>query len=44
MKGKNKFTNKQTAAMGLEREDNGQNLYEQERKAKQRKHDNVKPV
>lgn len=44
MKGKNKFTNKQTKAMGLDRIDNGNNTYEQDRKERQRKHDNVKPL
>lgn len=43
MKGKNKFTNKQSAAMGLSRVDNGKNMYEQERKELQKKNDNVVP-
>lgn len=43
MKGKNKFTNKQSTAMGLGRVDNGKNMYEQERKELQKKNDNVVP-
>jgi len=39
---KGKFTNKQVSAMGIDKTDNGKNLYEQERKEKQRKNDNVK--
>jgi hypothetical protein len=39
---KGKLTNKQVSAMGIDKIDNGKNLYEQERKEKQRKNDNVK--
>lgn len=39
---KGKLTNKQVSAMGMDRTDNGKNLYEQGRKDKQRKNDNVK--
>lgn len=40
---KGRFTNKQVSAMGINKMDNGKNLYEQDRKEKQRKNDNVKP-
>jgi hypothetical protein len=39
---KGKLTNKQVSAMGIDKIDNGKNLYEQGRKEKQRKNDNVK--
>lgn len=39
---KGKLTNKQVSAMGIDKIDNGKNLYEEERKEKQRKNDNVK--
>lgn len=40
---KGRFTNKQVSAMGINKMDNGKDLYEQDRKEKQRKNDNVKP-
>ncbi len=40
---KGNLTNKQTAALGVDKEDNGQNLYEEDRKKRQRKNDNIKP-
>lgn len=40
---KHKLTNKQVAAMGIDKIDNGKNMYEQRRKEEQRKNDNVKP-
>lgn len=43
MKGKNKLTNKQSTAMGLGKVDNGKNIFEEERKERQKKNDNVIP-
>ncbi|WP_281064318.1 hypothetical protein [Clostridium muellerianum] len=40
---KEKLTNKQTSALGIKREDNGENLYEEKRRKSQKKNDNVKP-
>lgn len=40
---KGKFTNKQVSAMGIDKMDNGKNLYKQGKKDKQRKNDNVRP-
>ena len=40
---KGKRTNKQVAATGTDRTDNGKDMHEQERKERQRKNDNVKP-
>ncbi len=40
---KGKLTNKQTSALGIEKEDNGKNLYEEKRRKTQNKNDNVKP-
>jgi hypothetical protein len=40
---KGKLTNKQTSALGIDKKDNGENLYEEKRRKKQNKNDNVKP-
>lgn len=40
---KGKLTNKQVAAMGIDRTDNGKSVHEVDRKERQRKDDNVKP-
>ena len=40
---KNKLSNKQISASGIDRTDNGQNMHEQVRKERQRKNDNVRP-